>query len=122
MYKNSDGKLEYPPDHVGRKSYVTVKGYDYSVPKIYCYMASDCRYYLHGDGPTGPVSAMIMRDLEPYRSPLDGSMITSRSEHRNHMRQHGVIERGNEPMRARVEPTLSRMDRVNDIKRAMGKL
>lgn len=40
----------------------------------------------------------IMRDIGEYVSPLDGQMITSRSQHRDHMRAHDVIEVGNERM------------------------
>jgi hypothetical protein len=39
-----------------------------------------------------------MRDIGEYKSPLDGRMITSRSQHRDHMREHDVIEVGNEPI------------------------
>jgi hypothetical protein len=48
--------------------------------------------------PAGSVSdaPMVMPDLQPYRSPLDGSIVSSRSSHRAHMREHGVIEVGNE--------------------------
>lgn len=122
MYRDARGRLEYPSDHVGKRTYVTVKGYGYSVPKIYCYMGSDRKYHIAGthfeDAPSGP---MVMRDLEPYRSPLDGSMVTSRSQHRAHMRQHGVIEMGNEMPRMRRND--APMPSVGaDIKRAMGKL
>lgn len=122
MYIDEKGRLEYPKDHVGKRSYVTVEGYGYSVPKIYCYMASDRRYYVIGTYPVDDTGApMIMRDLEPYKSPLDGSMVTSRSQHRAHMRQHGVIEMGNEQPRYRgPDIPLSRVG--DDIKRAMGKL
>lgn len=49
-------------------------------------------YYAHAD-----VNApMIMGDIQPYQSMIDGQMITSRSQHRNHLRQHGMIEVGNE--------------------------
>lgn len=43
---------------------------------------------------------MIIRDIGEYRSPLDGSMITSRSQHRDHMRAHDVVEVGNEKIGA----------------------
>lgn len=43
---------------------------------------------------------MIMRDIGEYRSPLDGAMITSRSQHRDHMRAHDVVEVGNEKIGA----------------------
>src|SRR6476659_8490700 len=38
----------------------------------------------------------VIQDIEPYKSPLDGSIVGSRSRHRDHMREHGVIEMGNE--------------------------
>lgn len=43
---------------------------------------------------TGP---MILPDIQPYKSMIDGSEITSRSRHREHLRQHGCIEVGNDP-------------------------
>lgn len=61
----------------------------------------------------------IIADIEAYRSPLDGSMITSRSRHRDHMREHGVIEMGNEyPKDRRQEVEMPRAG--NDIAQAMG--
>ena len=38
----------------------------------------------------------IMDDIKPYRSMIDGSEITSRSKHREHLRMHGCIEVGND--------------------------
>lgn len=38
----------------------------------------------------------IMSDIQPYRSIIDGSVITSRSRHREHLRQHGCIEVGDQ--------------------------
>lgn len=43
-----------------------------------------------------PLSAMVLPDIQPYQSMVDGSMITSRSQHRAHLKQHGCIELGNE--------------------------
>jgi hypothetical protein len=45
-----------------------------------------------------PVAPGIMPDIQPYQSMADGSMITSRSQHRAHLRQHNCIEIGNEKM------------------------
>ena len=45
--------------------------------------------------PTGP---QIMPDIQPYKSMIDGHMVTSRSEHRIHLRDHNCIEIGNEKM------------------------
>lgn len=39
---------------------------------------------------------MVIRDIGEYRSPIDGAMITSRNQHRDHMRAHDVVEVGNE--------------------------
>lgn len=44
----------------------------------------------------GPSAPAIMPDIQPYRSMIDGSMITSRSQHRAHLRAHGMVEVGNE--------------------------
>lgn len=41
-------------------------------------------------------SAMVMGDIQPYISQIDGSIIESRSKHRNHLKSHGCIEIGNE--------------------------
>lgn len=38
----------------------------------------------------------IQDDIQPYRSAIDGTIITSRSQHRNHLREHNCIEIGNE--------------------------
>lgn len=38
----------------------------------------------------------IMPDIQPYQSMIDGTMITSRSHHREHLRRHGCFEVGND--------------------------
>src|SRR3990167_2732014 len=38
----------------------------------------------------------VIPDIKPYKSMIDGSEIGSRSKHREHLRQHGMIEIGNE--------------------------
>lgn len=45
---------------------------------------------LHSSAP------MVVPDIQPYKSVLTGEEITSRSRHREHLRQHGCIEVGNE--------------------------
>lgn len=53
------------------------------------------------------VAPMVAADIQPYQSMCDGSMITSRSQHRAHLRQHGVVEVGNEkikPPPAAIKP------------------
>lgn len=51
---------------------------------------------------TEPVSSgvMVMGDIKPYTSMIDGSLITSRSHHRMHLKQHGCVEVGNEALKA----------------------
>jgi hypothetical protein len=39
---------------------------------------------------------MIVDDIAPYRSQVTGEMITSRSQHREHLRQHGCVEIGDQ--------------------------
>lgn len=38
----------------------------------------------------------VAADIQPYKSMITGEMITSRSQHRNHLKQHKMIEVGNE--------------------------
>lgn len=54
------------------------------------------RYY--GD----QMSAMVIPDIQPYRSMIDGSMIEGRSQHRAHLKQHNCIEVGNESMESKA--------------------
>jgi hypothetical protein len=39
---------------------------------------------------------MVMSDIEGYVSQVDGSWIKSRSHHRSHLKQHRMIELGND--------------------------
>lgn len=41
-------------------------------------------------------TAMVMSDIDGYVSQVDGSWIKSRSHHRSHLKQHGMIELGND--------------------------
>lgn len=47
---------------------------------------------------------MVMNDIQPYRSMIDGSMIESRSKHKEHLRRHGCIEIGNETKHLKAKP------------------
>lgn len=40
----------------------------------------------------------VQDDIKPYKSMIDGSTISSRSQHRRHLKRHGCIEVGNEKM------------------------
>jgi len=54
-----------------------------------------------------PRSALVMKDIQPYKSMIDGSEITSRSRHREHLRMHGCIEVGNETKYLQPKPLQS---------------
>ena len=41
-------------------------------------------------------SYQVMPDIQPYQSMVDGTLITSRSHHREHLKQHGCEEVGND--------------------------
>jgi len=45
---------------------------------------------------TAKDAPMVMSDIEGYVSQVDGSWISSRSHHRSHLKQHRMIELGNE--------------------------
>jgi len=38
----------------------------------------------------------IIRDIEPYRNVIDQKVVGGRRQHREFLRQHGVVEVGNE--------------------------
>lgn len=90
---------DFPADHTGTKSYVSVKGHTRSVPKYKTYKGVGGRNFIlpeyGGDwsGASGG-SHTILPDKLEYVSPIDGSYVTSRSTHREHMRRHGVEEAG----------------------------
>lgn len=65
-----------------------------------CYMGTWAPEGTHG---ASSPAAMIMPDIAPYRSTIDGSEITSRSRHREHLREHNCIEVGNERPKPRQE-------------------
>lgn len=44
----------------------------------------------------GRQASMVMGDIQPYISQIDGSVINSRSQHRTHLRDNKCIEVGNE--------------------------
>lgn len=49
-------------------------------------------------GSREPVAPMVMPDIQPYKSMLTGELISSRSTHRAHLKQHGMVEVGNEKL------------------------
>lgn len=54
---------------------------------------------------------MIIPDIQPYRSMATGEIIGGRRQHREHLRQHRLIEIGNEvqrPAQRGPDPTIKR--------------
>ena len=54
-----------------------------------------------------PRGSLIMPDIKPYKSMIDGSEITSRSRHREHLRAHNCFEVGNETKYLQPKPIKS---------------
>ena len=57
----------------------------------------------------------IQPDIQPYKSMVDGSMITSRSQHRRHLKAHNCEEVGNDdPAKhiRREKPNNERLERL----------
>jgi hypothetical protein len=61
----------------------------------------------------------VMPDIGEYKSVVDGTFVTSRSQHREHIRRHDLVEVGNERI-TRREEALPRIG--HDIKRALEQL
>ena len=59
------------------------------------YVQIDGRLYEKGVDPM-PDRVQIMPEIEPYISQIDGSVISSRAQHREHLRRHGYTEVGND--------------------------
>ena len=49
----------------------------------------------------------VQDDIKPYQSMINGQMITTRSQHRRHLKANRCIEVGNESMETRVAPVKS---------------
>lgn len=61
-----------------------------------CWVQIDGVLYEKGSEPRVENDTMIMSDIQPYQSMITGEMITSRSKHRQHLKEHGMIEVGND--------------------------
>ena len=66
-----------------RRSYVQINGVLYEKGTEPQQEGGSSGYYVQGD-------------IQPYQSQITGEWIQSRSHHRAHLRQHGMIEVGNE--------------------------
>lgn len=59
----------------------------------------------------------VATDIVPYRSPIDGTIVKSRSDHKAHMRKHGVIEVGNEKLTRPMTKQVDEKKHSEDLKR-----
>jgi len=60
---------------------------------------------------------MVIADIQPYKSQLTGEMITSRSQHRDHLKSHGCVEVGNEPMKEKKQSWIEQKAQKDAIRK-----
>jgi hypothetical protein len=84
--------------------YCSMKDYGKSVPK--CCNEKMQRYISSG--------AYVIGDIQPYRSMQTGEVIGGRKQHRDHLKQHGLIEVGNERLPPRKPVPMP--DLVEDLR------
>jgi hypothetical protein len=85
--------------------YRTVAERDLNIPEcLYC----------GGDMQRVVSAPYVAADMAPYKSMITGEMITSRSQHRTHLKEHGCIEIGNETkyLAGKQKPELSKESRA----------
>ena len=79
------------------------------------YIQIDGVLYEKGTEPR-PAAPMVMGDIAPYRSMVDGSIIDSRSKHREHLARHGCVEVGNEPLQVKQNFDVAPQQRLELIR------
>lgn len=63
------------------------------------YIADEHGHWIEWREPQVVTGLLVMPDIEPYKSMITGETIQSRSRHREHLREHGCIEIGNEAIK-----------------------
>ncbi len=58
----------------------------------------------------------VQPDIQPYKSMIDGKMITSRSEHRRHLKANNCIEVGNDDPARHIKPERQTNERLERLK------
>ncbi len=61
-----------------------------------------------------------MPDIQPFQSPIDGSVISSRPHLAAHNRRHGVIDTGDDKTVLQKRKPYEPQGLVEDIRRALG--
>lgn len=65
---------------------------------------------------------MVIEDMKPYQSPIDGNWISTRRDHRKHLIEHGVIEVGNEKLTRPFQKPYDPGNLKQDIAQAINQL
>jgi len=60
---------------------------------------------------------MVIADIQPYKSQLTGEMIMSRSQHRDHLKSHGCVEVGNEPVKPKTKSWIEEKAQKESIRK-----
>lgn len=60
----------------------------------------------------------VMGDIQPYKSMITGEIIHGRRQHREHLRQHGCVEVGNERIKPKTPTPINREEIRRDLHRA----
>lgn len=81
-----------------------------------CNLAWQAKQDMHSK--TQP-SHVVINDIQPYKSMVDGTMITSRSQHKAHLKQHGMIEIGNEKIKEHKPPAYNAEEVKRDLARQL---
>jgi hypothetical protein len=58
----------------------------------------------------------VQQDIRPYKSMIDGRMITSRSEHRRHLKANNCVEVGNDDPAKHIRRETPRNERLERLK------
>ena len=58
----------------------------------------------------------VQPDIQPYKSMVDGSMITSRSQHRRHLKAHGCEEVGTDDPAKHIRQEKQSNERLERLK------
>jgi hypothetical protein len=63
----------------------------------------------------------VQPDIQPYKSMIDGQMVTSRSQHRRHLKANGCIEVGNEDPTKHIRREKQENERLERLKYEVNK-
>lgn len=100
--------------------------YEYQCPHcerredIYCSVKAKRKAPVCCHGPMEryfSVAGYVIPDIQPYRSMQTGEVIGGRKQHRDHLKQHGLIEVGNEKLPPRKQTPMP--DLVPDLRAAI---